>query len=350
MAETIVGLDIGSSYLKAAQGRETSNGVEIEKVGSRKIEGGAVRDGAVIEDDMDLLSDAIEELWDETGFTSKEIIIGISGDRVLTNEVIVPYMSPDDLEESLIHQINEKSWLSLDIEKSEIDKVILEDFIDPEDDKRKLRIFLAGVPSQMIEDISVAAIDVGLKPVGVDLGALAALRSLRVVNRSLSDNTLDAIIDVGADLTTVIFHQGGVPLHIQTVSGTSGNAATKTMKEYVTETIQEAEEAKILGGTGTVAKVIEGSARNISRSIRSVVDYYFSARQNLYLGSITLIGGTSLLQGLQENLQNEFNSIPVIQGEYDPIYRMSGGAPISTHAPNGGTYFTAVGLITGTLV
>lgn len=350
MADTIVGLDIGSSYLKAAQGRETSNGVEIEKVGSKKLEDGTVRDGAVVESEIEYLSDAMEELWDENGFTAKEVILGISGDRVLTKEVTVPYMSPDDLEESLIHQINEKSWLSLDIEKSEIDKVILEDFIDPEDDKRKLRIFLAGVPSQVIEDISVAALDVGLKPVGVDLGSLAALRALRVVNRSLSDNTLDAIIDVGADLTTVIFHQGGVPLHIQTVSGYSGNAATKTMKEHVTETMQEAEATKLLGGTGLIAKVMEGSARNISRSIRSIVDYYFGSHDNLYLGSITLIGGTSLLQGLQENLQNEFNSIPVIQGEYDPTYRMNGGAPISTHASNGGTYFTAVGLITGTLV
>lgn len=350
MAETIVGLDIGSSYLKAAQGRETANGIEIDKVGCKKVEDGTVRDGAVLESEMEYLSDAIEELWDENGFTSREVILGINGDRVLTKEVVVPYMNPDDLEESLIHQINEKSWLSLDIEKSEIDKVILEDFVDPEDDKRKLRIFLAGVPSQIIEDISVAAIDVGLRPVGVDLGALAALRALRVVNRPLSDNTLDAIIDVGADLTTVIFHQGGVPLHIQTVSGLAGNAATKTMKQYVTETMQEAEAAKILGGTGKVASVIEGSAVNISRSIRSIVDYYFGDRQNLYLGSITLIGGTSLLQGLQENLQHEFNSIPVIQGEYDPTYRMHGGSPISTHADNGGTYFTAVGLITGTLV
>lgn len=346
----IVGLDIGSHSIKAAQGRRVSGGVEVERLGSKAIEPGTVRFGAVVQEEIETLSDAIDALWDETGFTGKDVILGINGDRVLTTEVVVPYMSPEDLDESLLHQIEQHNWLSLDPEKSEIDRVVLEDFVDPEDGKRKLRLFIVGCPSQTIEDAVAATLDIGLNPVGVDLGALSALRALRVVSRPLSDNTLDCIIDVGADLTTVIFHQGGVPLHIQTVSGASGNAATATMRKYAVSDLKEAEQAKCLGGGGQIESVIEGSAKNISRSIRGVVDSYFSKRPSLYLGSITLIGGSSLLQGLQTMLQMEFNSIPIIQGEFDSTFRMAGGAPLLTRSDEGGTYFTAAGLISGTVV
>jgi type IV pilus assembly protein PilM len=350
MAETIVGLDFGSSYLKAVQGRISEDGVEIERVGAKRLDVGVVRDGALAENESEALSDSIVELWDENGFTAKKVIIGVSGERVLTNEIIVPFMEPDDLKDSLIHQINEKSWLTLDVERAEIDYVVLEDFIDPDDHLRKLRLFIVGVPSDVIEDLSIAVQDAKLTPVGVDLGALAALRSLRVVKRTLQDNTLDAVIDIGADLTVIIFHQGGIPRHIQTTSGSAGHAVTRTMREYVTQTSEEAEEAKKLGGAGNVARVIETSAENISRNIRQVIDFYFSRQPDLYLGGITLIGGTALLQGLQEYIQQDFNNIPVNRGEYDSTYHMLGGSPLFTHAENGGTYFTAAGLITGTQV
>ena len=64
-----IGLDIGTSSVRAAELTFGSGLVTLEKFGQVALPQGAVRDGEVI--DSDAVAVAIKLLWSRTGFGSK---------------------------------------------------------------------------------------------------------------------------------------------------------------------------------------------------------------------------------------------------------------------------------------
>jgi type IV pilus assembly protein PilM len=71
----------------------------------------------------------------------------------------------------------------------------------------------------MVEAQLQAVTDAGLRPVMVDLTAFAVLRSLADNDDLGMGSTMEALIDVGARVTNIVVHEGGVPRFVRRVRG-----------------------------------------------------------------------------------------------------------------------------------
>ena len=82
---TAIGLDIGTSGVRAAELSFGKHGVTLEKFGRVALPEGAVRDGEVV--DPSVVADAVRQLWSHTGFSHKHVTLGVANQRVIVRQV-----------------------------------------------------------------------------------------------------------------------------------------------------------------------------------------------------------------------------------------------------------------------
>ena len=79
MATRAVGLDVGTSAVRAVEvvlGREQPT---MTRFGQVALPAGAVRDGEVA--DPPAVASAIRRLWKEVGFRTRQVIVGVDSDQ-----------------------------------------------------------------------------------------------------------------------------------------------------------------------------------------------------------------------------------------------------------------------------
>ena len=100
---TAIGLDIGTSSVRAAQVTVSKGNAVLDRFGQVGLPPGAVRDGEVA--DPEAVAEAIKVLWSRSKFTKKDVVLGISNQKVFVRLVQVPWMSPSELRSSLKFQV-----------------------------------------------------------------------------------------------------------------------------------------------------------------------------------------------------------------------------------------------------
>ena len=83
-----IGLDIGTSGVRAAELSFGKGRVTLEKFGQVALPTGAVRDGEVV--DPDAVAEALRELWSATRLSTKKVVLGVANGRVIVRQVDLP--------------------------------------------------------------------------------------------------------------------------------------------------------------------------------------------------------------------------------------------------------------------
>jgi len=99
VARKVVGLDIGTTAVRAAEVSVRRGQVVLERIGQAGLPGGAVVDGEV--HDPAAVATAIKDLWRRTRISSRRVIIGVANQRVVVRLVDLPWMEPGELRSSL---------------------------------------------------------------------------------------------------------------------------------------------------------------------------------------------------------------------------------------------------------
>ena len=86
---TAIGLDIGTSGVRAAELTFGKSGITLEKFGQVALPEGAVRDGEVVRPDA--VTEAIRQLWAHTKFSGKDVIVGVANQKVIVRQVDLPW-------------------------------------------------------------------------------------------------------------------------------------------------------------------------------------------------------------------------------------------------------------------
>ena len=88
---TAIGLDIGTSSVRAAELALRPSGPELVHFGQIALPDGALRDGEVV--DGPAVTEAVEELWAAVKFSHKKVTVGVANPRVVVRQVEVPYLT-----------------------------------------------------------------------------------------------------------------------------------------------------------------------------------------------------------------------------------------------------------------
>ncbi len=311
-ARTAIGLDIGTSGVRAAELTFGRKGVTLEKFGQVAVPVGSVRDGEVVEPEG--VAAAIRQLWSATRFSSKQVVLGVANQRVVVRTVELPWLPPDELKKSLGLQVSE--LLPMPVEQAVLDFHPLEEVTGPRG--RMLRGLLVAASRESVLANVRCAEKAGLRPMQVDLTGFAILRSLG--GDGFGDGTTEALIDVGARVTNIVVHTDGVPRFVRILL-MGGQDLTDALAERTGTSLAEAEGLKqnvgMDGRAGptmaNATRTVEAVAQSFVDEIRGSLDYYLASNPGAPAARVVLSGGGSLLRGLSDRLEQAVR-VPVQRG------------------------------------
>src|SRR5438105_12260940 len=134
MAQRAVGLDVGTSAVRAVElvlGREQ---VTLTRFGQVALPPGGVRAGEVV--DAPAVATAIRRLWRDAGFRSRQVITGVGNQRVVARQADLPEIGEEDLRSALQFQAEE--LIPIPIEDAILDFQVLEHFRGTDEDTMRI--------------------------------------------------------------------------------------------------------------------------------------------------------------------------------------------------------------------
>ena len=300
----MVGLDIGTSGVRAAELVLRRGSTTLERFGQVALPPGAVSDGEVV--DVDAVATAIRQLWAQARFRGKRVVLGVANQRVVVRQVDLPWQPVDQLRASLASQVQDH--LPMPVEQTILDFHPLEEFTS-DGGARMLRVLLVAAGRDMVGRALEAVEKAGLTPSMVDLTSFAVLRSqLRVSGAFCAEG--ETLVDIGASVTNIVVHQGGVPRFVRILL-MGGGSITDAVAERLGVDAEQAEALKQATGLAPVAaqdgrqpvdRAIESTGSALVEEVRSSLDYYLAQPAAARVGRIVLSGGGSRLSGLPERL------------------------------------------------
>lgn len=297
---TAIGLDIGTSSVRAAQVSVSKGTPVLERFGQVALPPGVVRDGEVA--DADAVAAAIKTLWHQAKFTKKEVVLGVSNQKVVVRLVDLPWMPADDLKASLRYQAAD--LVPMPVEEAVLDFVPLEEVVT--DSTRQLRGLLVAAAQDAVLDAIRAVQKAGLKVSTVDLTPFAVLR-VAGSRDPLGLSGPEAVVDIGAKVTNIIVHEGGVPKFVRILL-LGGDDVTGAVVERLGIAPSDAEQLKRMPASqadpaqADARRVIDAALNDFVDEIRGSVDYFVAMSGGRPLSRLVLSGGGSLADGLAQKL------------------------------------------------
>lgn len=351
-----IGLDIGASAVRAVQVRASRRASPtVTRFGEVALPDGAVADGDIA--DTDRVASALRELWRQFKFRDRSVALGLAGQRVVVRQLDVPALAPAELREALPFQAQEH--LPFPVEEALLDYVLVDSYTT--DDREMQRLLLVAAERSSVDALLGGVAAAKLRPALVDLRAFALIRSMANPQTHVTGET-EALVDIGAALTTVAVHGGGIPLMVRTVT-TAGESMTRELQAKLGLDTQAAEEVKIATGlrpepsldvTDEAERVLEQQGQRLVMEIRRSLDYFRSQHGERTVERVALAGGGSLLGNLRGRLEAALD-VPVEHGR--PLQHFGveegtvGGIPVDADSLfDAEPYFAvAVGLALGTV-
>jgi type IV pilus assembly protein PilM len=310
VAGNAVGLDIGTSGVRAAELTVGKGAATLHRFGQVALPVGAVRDGEVV--DVAAVSEAIKHLWATAKFSTKKVVLGVANQKVIVRQVDLPFMPEAELRKSL--DLHVADYIPIPVEQAILDFHPLET-VTNESGARSLRVLLVAATRDMVMTALEAAKGADLQPLQVDLTPFAVLRALAQVDHTGAQPGMaggaEAIVDVGATVTNIVIHQNGVPRFVRILL-MGGDHVTDAVSERLGVPFEQAVAVKQQLGMSPVrgeivsehpaARVVEASATSFLEEVRGSLDYYLAQPASVPLQRVVLSGGGARLGGLAQRL------------------------------------------------
>lgn len=316
--ETTVGLDIGSSYIKAVEIEPTSNGWTLVNAAVAPTPREAIKDGNIV--NIIDVSGEIRALLRDAGMKATGAVCAISGSQVIVRQVQFPKMPEAALRKSIRYEASK--YISSSMEDSIVEFEILGDAEDP----TLMNVMLVAAPREMINSRVSALESAGLEPLVIDIESFAIIRSL--VEFNATDEFLRktvALIDIGASHTDVDIVSKGEFALTRNIP-IAGDSFTNAIRSLTGGAFEEAEQAKLAMTTQTSIdqlsavepdnkcwRVVQPLVDELIREIRRSVHFYQSQfpenSADAQVGKVVLTGGSARMPGLADYVSSKL-SIP----------------------------------------
>lgn len=315
MAQVIVGLDIGTSAVRAAELDVSAARPVLLNYGQVGLPPGSIVDGEI--HDRSAVTEAIGRLWKNGQFSTSSVVVGIAGLRAITREIDLPYVPDAEVDSAVRFQSEEV--IPFPPDKTILSSQILADYTSADGDKMR-RVLVAAAHVDLVDGVIAVVEGAGLKVDGVDLVSSALVRAIS--DGSAADQP-EAIVSIGAGLTVVAVHQQGRPQFVRTI-GSGGNATTAAIAGALDLPLSDAEGLKRRLGEPTAqlqaaTRTAQTSIDELATEIRNSIQYFASLPGRQPVTRVLITGGGSYLRGLTQALQSQIG-LPVFA--VSPLHRL----------------------------
>lgn len=346
MARSIVGIDIGSTSIRAVElGDPHKPRPTLLRHAEVPLPDGAASRGEVLEPNT--VAASLRRLWQQGGFKSKDVVLGMGNQRVLARDLTVPRMSQTRIRESLPFHVQD--MLPVPVADALLDFYPISEEVT-ESGPVVNGLLVAAVKEAVLGNVKAATL-AGLTAVDVDLLPFAVSRAL--VTRSGQPGTV-ALVDIGANTTSVVIITDGVPQFVRIIPA-GGAELTQALRGGLEVEPGEAERIKATVGLAKqvstaqehqAVEIIYRVTGELLTSLRNTVSYFVNTRPTTPVDQIVLTGGGAQLPGLAEAL-SEMTRIPAAIGDPFHTVALSRHLDATILRQNRSTLSAAVGLALG---
>jgi type IV pilus assembly protein PilM len=319
----LVGLDIGSSSIKAVQFKTTGDQLTLLNLALEDIPL-EIQEEADLDIKNDMLADIIRKLFKEHNIKSKDVVTSLPGDDAIVRYVKLPFMSDEELKNVISYEAEQYIPLAIDQVVLDFDRL---GEID-EDGQKKIEVLLVAAKEEIVDRHLELIRRVGLNPAVIDVDSFA-LSNAFIRNYSNVEGETVSLIHVGAKLTTINIVEEGIS-HLTRDVQVAGNSFSREIQREFGMSLAEADELKRTQGkvltetedimqievptqedkSARVGEALNPLLNKLIAEIRRSFSYYESSIRKKPVSRIILSGGSSRLKNFDKYLAEKLN-VPV---------------------------------------
>ena len=321
----IVGLDIGSRSIKAAEIIETKQGLTLKRFGILDIAHGAIEEGTI--NDPETVAESIKQLLKSYNIKESNVAVSIGGYSVIVKKISVQTMDEEKLQETI--HFEAEQYIPFDISDVHLDFQILG---ESESNPGQMNVFLVAAKKEMVNDYINLVNLAGLNPCIVDVEAFALQNAFEANYDMQSENT--ALIDIGASKTSLNILKGNSSLFMRDVSLGCGQINQKIMS-LIECSFEEAEQFKYGDNQDRLTPedlkgIVSSVVSDWCTEIRRALDFFYSTYPEDQIKRIILSGGGANIDEFRELLATEtsaevesinpFKNVEVDKKQFDDAF------------------------------
>lgn len=298
--DNLVGLDIGSRSIKAAQIVDSKRGPALKHFGIVDIPHGAIEEGTI--NDPESVAQSIMQLFKSNGIKQNNVAVSIGGYSVIVKKINVQTMAEEQLQETI--HFEAEQYIPFDISDVNLDFQILG---ENETNPNQMNVFLVAAKKEMVNDYINLVNLAGLNPCIVDVEAFA-LQNTFESNYNVQDDNI-ALIDIGASKTSLNILKGNSSVFMRDVSLGCGQINQKIMS-LIDCSFEEAEQLKYGDNPDKLTPedlkgIVSSVVADWCTEIRRALDFFYSTYPEDQIKRIILSGGGANISEFRQLLATE---------------------------------------------
>jgi type IV pilus assembly protein PilM len=341
-SRTVIGLDIGSSAVKAVELKLAGKAYRVAAFGTQPVPPDSIVDGAII--DAGAVADAIRRVFErDKAFKAKDVCASLSGNAVIVKKITLPVMTQSELDESIYWEAEQ--YIPFDVQDVNLDYQILDPGTGPES-RGSMEVLLVAAKKEKIGAYTGVIAQAGRTPVIVDVDAFA-LQNAYETNYGFEPGQVVVLLNAGASAININILQGDQSVFTRDVS-MGGNAYTEALQKELDLPFDAADQLKkgipVDGATFDEARpVLRAVTENVLLEIQKTCDFFRATASSDQIDGIVVSGGASRVDGFGEMLQGRFDT-PVV--DFNPFRTVTWDAKklVADPAEVASTAAVAVGL------
>jgi type IV pilus assembly protein PilM len=292
-SKSVVGLDLGSSVVKAVE--ISLEGPEPVVTGFKRVEipqGGSQ-------------AEAVATVFKEGKFKSKRVVTSVSGQSVVVRYVPMVKMSDAELKQAIRFETDKYLPFELDevvLDCQPLDRAPVGAQADTENKSGQMKVLLAACKTKAIQEKIDLLLAQGLTPIAIDIDLFALanaweLCGLPAEELGEGEERAIALVDIGSARTSINVLCGGETcfsreINIGGADMTQAVARRLGLELYEAEAIKRAAESKEVEVNTAISPVLEDLVSELSLSLD-----YVEHHEGVHVSEILLSGGGVLAPG-----------------------------------------------------
>lgn len=300
-ASTVVGLDIGTKFVKGVCLDMTNPTIEVVGFASEPIVGVAFNERDV--QDYDAVGKAIKRVTNALKTKSKDVVLAVAGSNVISKKV---YMDTDqsDYEMEVQIELEADSLIPYPLEEVYLD---FEQLGQKESHPDKVEVLLSTAHRDIIDKRITLLREAALEPIIVDIETNALADSLMQFSRSDLDE-MQVVINVGASIMQICAIEKGEVIYVKEHSFGANMFVQELALMHALE-IQEIER-QIADSTAPESwfkESLSSFIASLQQQIQRALQMFVSTTHRAMPSHLYLTGGVGALPNIAIELSNDMN-------------------------------------------
>ena len=318
-SKSIVGLDIGSSSVKAVELSARKNGeFDLTHLGVASLPAEAIVQGAFL--NSSAIVDAIREAVEKAKIKTKQVAAAVSGHSVIVKKVSLPAMTRAELDEQIRWEAEQ--YIPFDVNEVNLDFQIL----DEVGTEGQMDVLLVAAKKDLIDDYVQVITEAGLTPAVIDVAAFAVENAFEGNYDNPHDSTV-ALVNIGAQVANINVIQRGIPTFTRDIT-TAGNQYTEEIQKTLSVGFDEAERIKLGGRPGEqsqevvpaeVEQAMQGVTETVVGEISRSLDFFSATTSDARIEKVYLSGGSAKVAGFKKAFEERTGHVVEL---FNPLNRM----------------------------